>query len=1151
MASPVTIKIDQSGLSAGVAGQSREDLVVGVTFTATDPANPGAGTHLWEYVAPVGETAVPTGLATGTFTVTPTIAGTWRLRKTFTDGGGIAVSGTDQGGAGIKLANGVRIPATGETDEFGDVGWASAMDNTIRNEPFIQGGTSALIRTGQGKLRETVSLDDFVLLPSSAYSGLLAALALLRSLGGGKLKVPGRQYDIDPTSPVVIDFNNLTIEGDGSLSQLRNISATGVDLFQIGSAIVTDARTWFNLRNLRIRSNTGAGHIFTFAPNCGLAFSSWENVYFQQLNVARSIMYRASAGSTQSGLFSCRFTGGFWEHGSGAVWGQATAPTVPSVDLSFANNGLNDVRWTEMRVNNHFGTAPFWSLKDESVPQGAWHYNCAIRDIEVELARRGCIYARGLMGFVVRDVGYYDSDDIDGHLLELASSGTTKSTEQSLVKNVTRMSGDLVGVAGTERSVTGITQTAGVATATTSAAHGYVVGQRIFVSGASQAGYNGRKTIIAVPTTTMFTFAVDAATVTPATGTIQVADAAMDVFCGSKTQRIYFEQYNATSPAGAEIDLNFRPATIIGRTPRVAYYRVDPAATTIIDNATDASVATGHTDVGYTKIVAPRATVPDLANEQGSVRSEGISSRRGALVYDYRDASGVLKQAALAQVDDLQVPIWEPNQLDSLRALYLNTTGAIEVSGANVTRWVDQSGFGNHATATANHPQYVAADPGGAPAVQFIRASSQKLIANWLATYLSPRDENGDAIEDAPCCFFMVLEQTSNDTMQVCDAGSSVTGTPRSGVLATTTTKYGIRRTDDTGATANAGGGTPDTTRHTLVLNSVDGKTYDVWRDGVKIVTAAGCNVGVITADIGYIGASTALTPANFLNGYMRVFGFCTEGLTDAEVAKLNTWMLPISTTGAPPSVGSTRAMPKGGIDGLQISYAAARQISIAAGRCRGSDDLMNLVVAGALTVDLDVSGAGGLDTGAVANTTHYSVWLIGDSTGTNAVKGLASASASAPTMPAGYDRKRRVGWVRTNGSANLLRWNQRGNGRARRYFYDEALSVLNVLTGGSAIAFTDVDLSALVPPGCDMVHLLCGFVAPTVGGAAADALSLRPNGANSSDGPWVFPAGNTLAATMRWTADLPTDVNRIIEYMVTDADDDADIWVLGFEDEL
>ena len=68
-------------------------------------------------------------------------------------------------------------------------------------------------------------------------------------------------------------------------------------------------------------------------------------------------------------------------------------------------------------------------------------------------------------------------------------------------------------------------------------------------------------------------------------------------------------------------------------------------------------------------------------------------------------------------------------------------------------------------------------------------------------------------------------------------------------------------------------------------------------------------------------------------------------------------------------------------------------------------------------TITTTATGAGGLDTGALAGSTWYSVWRIGKSDGTRAF--LFSLSATAPTMPAGYTLKARVGWFRTDGTAN------------------------------------------------------------------------------------------------------------------------------------
>jgi len=73
------------------------------------------------------------------------------------------------------------------------------------------------------------------------------------------------------------------------------------------------------------------------------------------------------------------------------------------------------------------------------------------------------------------------------------------------------------------------------------------------------------------------------------------------------------------------------------------------------------------------------------------------------------------------------------------------------------------------------------------------------------------------------------------------------------------------------------------------------------------------------------------------------------------------------------------------------------------------------------VTIDTTVTGANGLDTGSLANTTLYYIWVIYNAT-TATVAGLASTSASSPTMPSGYEHKRLVGEVATNGTADFIK---------------------------------------------------------------------------------------------------------------------------------
>lgn len=122
----------------------------------------------------------------------------------------------------------------------------------------------------------------------------------------------------------------------------------------------------------------------------------------------------------------------------------------------------------------------------------------------------------------------------------------------------------------------------------------------------------------------------------------------------------------------------------------------------------------------------------------------------------------------------------------------------------------------------------------------------------------------------------------------------------------------------------------------------------------------------------------------------------------------------------------------RGYIAGLGLSNAADadHDITIAAGTCRDSTNAYTLTLASALTKQIDAAwaagtNAGGLDTGSVANSTFYYIFLIRkDSDGS--IDALFSASATAPTMPEGYTYFRRIGALVTDGSANIRNgaWN-------------------------------------------------------------------------------------------------------------------------------
>jgi hypothetical protein len=128
-------------------------------------------------------------------------------------------------------------------------------------------------------------------------------------------------------------------------------------------------------------------------------------------------------------------------------------------------------------------------------------------------------------------------------------------------------------------------------------------------------------------------------------------------------------------------------------------------------------------------------------------------------------------------------------------------------------------------------------------------------------------------------------------------------------------------------------------------------------------------------------------------------------------------------------------AVPRSYLAGLGLANNGAdanNDVDIAVGVARAASDDETLTLASALTKRLDAAwGAGtnqgGLDTGAKAASTWYHVWAIKDPS-SGVVDALFSLSATAPTMPSGYTKKRRIGAIKTDGSSNILAFTHAGD---------------------------------------------------------------------------------------------------------------------------
>lgn len=148
---------------------------------------------------------------------------------------------------------------------------------------------------------------------------------------------------------------------------------------------------------------------------------------------------------------------------------------------------------------------------------------------------------------------------------------------------------------------------------------------------------------------------------------------------------------------------------------------------------------------------------------------------------------------------------------------------------------------------------------------------------------------------------------------------------------------------------------------------------------------------------------------------------------------------VPVALTGAQAtSIIAPYVAPPGHIFGLTLSNGtdADHDIDVAIGNASSDDAtfaalaMMDLTTA--ITKQIDAvwalgDAAGGLDTGAVAISTWYHVFLIQRSD-TRVVDVLFSTSVASPTMPTNYDKQRRIGSVLTDGSANIVAFLQSGD---------------------------------------------------------------------------------------------------------------------------
>jgi hypothetical protein len=252
-------------------------------------------------------------------------------------------------------------------------------------------------------------------------------------------------------------------------------------------------------------------------------------------------------------------------------------------------------------------------------------------------------------------------------------------------------------------------------------------------------------------------------------------------------------------------------------------------------------------------------------------------------------------------------------------------------------------------------------------------------------------------------------------------------------------------------------------------------------------------------------------------------------------------------------------------ISGMNISVASNTIIAIAPGQARDSNDTIDMPVSfpnlqgntnppvlfnnylQPLFINSAVVGANGLDSGVLAASSNYAIYLIGDSRGINNVAGILTLySNAAPLIPLGYDSYRLLGFVQTNGSTHFTSGTVLNAVNLRAFYLSPAVSVLS---GGNATTFTGVDLNSAIPTGTDVdviAYLSVNFTPAAIG----DVVQFRPTGSSATSGLNTIvgiTAGIPQIQFLQVICGVNGSSHASIDYLVSTSSDAVTVLVAGY----
>lgn len=230
----------------------------------------------------------------------------------------------------------------------------------------------------------------------------------------------------------------------------------------------------------------------------------------------------------------------------------------------------------------------------------------------------------------------------------------------------------------------------------------------------------------------------------------------------------------------------------------------------------------------------------------------------------------------------------------------------------------------------------------------------------------------------------------------------------------------------------------------------------------------------------------------------------------------------------------------------LKLAWASITTLTVTSvnslGKKRDKTNVTDIALPSTITINAALNGINALDTGSLAASTWYTVWAIGDSYLNNASGYLLSTSATAPTLPSGYDVYAIVGYWVTNSSSEFVKGSVAGTGSVRDHIHDDMIKVLN---DGTATSLTAVDLSAAVPP---IDNTPVDFDVEFKGASAGDRVGIAAGGSTATVLPSLGVSSSSGAARgyVKQFANIVSSVAKV-SYINSAASGNTDLWVSGF----